>query len=72
MKYSYVSHLYCPKCGNTFDTKKKHQLCTCGSPLLVNYDLESIKENLKPETLKNREASLWRYHEMLPVEDKKM
>lgn len=69
MKYSYISHLYCPKCGNTFDTKEQHQLCSCGSPLLVDYLWDDIKANWKREDLESRESSLWRYHEMLPVED---
>ncbi|MFC3420376.1 threonine synthase [Salinicoccus hispanicus] len=69
MKYSYVSHLYCPKCSSTFDTKNQHQLCTCGSPLLVAYDMEGIAEHLEPGHLKERKADLWRYHELLPVED---
>ena len=70
MKYSYISHLYCPKCANTFDSKGQHQLCSCGSPLLVDYHWDEIKDNLKPEDLSKRDSTLWRYHELLPVEDK--
>lgn len=70
MKYSYISHLYCPKCDNIFNTKEQHQLCSCGSPLLVDYHWDEIKANLKPEDLVSRDATLWRYHELLPVEDK--
>ncbi|KIH71740.1 threonine synthase [Salinicoccus roseus] len=69
MKYSYVSHLYCPKCSSIYDTKAQHQLCTCGSPLLVDYALEGLGKVLSPEQLKHRKADLWRYHELLPVED---
>ena len=69
MKYSFVSHLFCPKCDKTYDTKEQHQLCSCGSPLLVDYHWDQIKENLKREDLITREPSLWRYHELLPVED---
>ncbi|WP_200416056.1 threonine synthase [Virgibacillus salexigens] len=67
MPYSYVSYLDCPKCGETYDVNTVQQLCTCGAPLLVNYDLEQLKDNLKPDELKDREDSLWRYHELLPV-----
>ena len=70
MKYSYISHLYCPKCANTFDTKGQHQLCSCGSPLLVDYHWKEIKANLRSEDLAKRDSTLWRYHELLPVEDK--
>lgn len=68
MKYSYVSHLYCPKCGNEYDTKQPQQLCTCGSPLLVEYNWDELKANVTPEDIGKRDATLWRYHEMLPVE----
>ncbi|MFP7732079.1 threonine synthase [Priestia aryabhattai] len=71
MPFSYVSHLYCPKCKKEYSTKEKHQLCECGSPLLVAYDLERLKANLTPEAVQSREANLWRYHELLPVEDPK-
>lgn len=69
MPFSYVSHSYCPKCKKEYSTKEKHQLCECGSPLLVAYDLEKLKANLSPEDVQSREPNLWRYHELLPVED---
>jgi threonine synthase len=69
MSFSYVSHLYCPKCSKQYSTKEKHQLCECGSPLLVEYNLDELKGNLKPEDLIPREKGLWRYHELLPVEN---
>lgn len=71
MPFSYVSHLYCPKCKKEYSPKEKYQLCECGSPLLVAYDLERLKENLSPEDVQSREPNLWRYHELLPVEDPK-
>ncbi|MCA0971259.1 threonine synthase [Halobacillus litoralis] len=69
MKYSYVSHLYCPKCSETYSTDAEHHLCRCGSPLLVQYDLDSLKHHLKKEQLQARNPDLWRYHELLPVQD---
>lgn len=64
---SYLSHLECPKCQATYDADQQHQLCTCGAPLLVRYDLQGVARNLKKEDLQTREPSLWRYHELLPV-----
>lgn len=69
LKFSYVSHLSCPKCHSTYRAQEIHQLCVCGSPLLVNYDLDQLRDQLKPSDLIKREANLWRYHELLPVED---
>lgn len=68
MTYSYVSHLYCPKCNNTYNVVEKNQLCSCGSPLLVSYNMEEMKKVFYPELLREREPNLWRYHEMLPVQ----
>ena len=69
MKYSYISHLHCPKCSNTYDSGAIQQLCVCGSPLLVDYDWKQLKKDLRREGIIDRPPDLWRYHEMLPVED---
>jgi len=70
MKYSYISNLECPKCKETYAADDVNQLCTCGSPLFVRYDMEAVKRNFKKEDLTERENSLWRYHEVLPVKNK--
>ncbi len=67
MKYSYVSHLYCPKCRKQYSVDEQTNLCECGSPLLVEYDLASLKDEWKKEDLTSRPPTLWRYHELLPV-----
>lgn len=69
MKHSYISHLECPKCKQEYNHNEIQQLCSCGSPLLVRYHLQELQSKLKPDQLKERENSLWRYHEMLPVTD---
>lgn len=67
MSYSYVSHLECPKCHKTYSDQEVQQLCECGAPLLVRYNLDEVKANWKKSDLAARETSLWRYHEVLPV-----
>ncbi|MGE6204799.1 threonine synthase [Guptibacillus hwajinpoensis] len=67
MPYSMVSHLSCPKCNETYDSDTIQQLCVCGSPLLVEYELDEVKKHLTKEMITGREQSLWRYHELLPV-----
>lgn len=69
MPYSYLSHLYCPKTGERYPAERIQQLSRVGAPLLVAYDLDALKRALKPSDLIGREASLWRYHELLPVLD---
>lgn len=71
MTYSFVSHLYCPKCTKTYNLESTHQLCTCGSPLLVKYNLHLLTQELKPSDLKGRRNDLWRYHELLPIKKEK-
>ncbi|WP_017812055.1 threonine synthase [Paenibacillus shenyangensis] len=67
MPYSYASHLKCPVCDNEYDLHEIHQLCECGAPLLVEYDLERLQQEVDIQLLKERSNDLWRYHELLPV-----
>ena len=67
MSYSFVSHLYCPKCAKTYSSDALINTCTCGAPLLVDYDFESAKETFTKENLQTRKPDLWRYHELLPI-----
>ena len=63
----YVSHLECSKCNKTYDPEQVSQLCACGAPLLVRYDLKRLKGAFGKSDLLNRPSSLWRYRELLPV-----
>lgn len=65
-----VTHLECANCGLRHEARVVQNLCVeCGKPLLVRYDLEAAAQTLKRESLKGRESSLWRYREVLPVND---
>jgi threonine synthase len=65
-----VTHLECGLCGLQYEAQRLHNLCTaCGKPLLVRYDLERAAMTLKKESLASRRADLWRYREVLPVEN---
>ncbi len=63
----YATHLQCPRCGQTYETEQIVNLCACGSPVLVRYDLEKIRTVLTKDDLASREPSLWRYRQLLPV-----
>jgi len=65
--YSALSHLFCPQCGREHAADEIAGLCTCGSPLLVEYDLDAVKASTDPEVIGGRPPALWRYHELLPV-----
>lgn len=65
-----VTHLECGLCGLRHEAGVLKNLCTeCGKPLLVRYDLEKAARSLTKESLKTRVSSLWRYREVLPVEN---
>jgi threonine synthase len=44
-------------------------LCACGSPLFVRYDLIKAGTALAKSALQGRVSSLWRYRELLPLQD---
>jgi len=64
-----VTHLYCSSCGRKYEARKLINLCECGKPLMVAYDLERAAATLTRETLAGREPTLWRYREVLPVDN---
>jgi len=66
----YVSHLECPKCNAHYESEKLIQLCQCGSPLLVRYDLKKVREKFRKEAVTLKKADLWRYGELLPIKKK--
>jgi len=43
----------------------------CGKPLFARYDLDAAGEAVSPSDLVGREASMWRYWELLPVKERK-
>ncbi len=65
----YVTHLECPQCANRYEGGRRIQVCDCGAPLLVRYDLERVDAVLDKDVLRGRAASLWRYRELLPVKE---
>jgi len=65
-----VTHLECANCHLRHEAQRLLNLCReCGKPLLVRYDLANATRTLTKESLKGRRADLWRYLEVLPVED---
>ncbi len=63
------SHVECPKCGQRYSAREVHNLCNCGSPLLVRYHLEKVGGSINKAALPGRPFDFWRYWELLPVED---
>lgn len=65
-----VLHLECAFCNLRHEARRLLNLCTeCGKPLLVRYDLEAAARALTKESLGGRRSDMWRYREVLPVEN---
>jgi threonine synthase len=65
-----VTHLECALCHLKHEARRLLNLCSeCGKPLLVRYDLWQAARTLTRESLAGRRADLWRYREVLPVEN---
>lgn len=61
--------LVCSLTGEVHDLHCLQGLSRAGKPLLARYDLQSLR-GLSPDTIRRRsERSMWRFHEVLPVND---
>jgi threonine synthase len=67
---SYFTHLECSvPCGAAaLDPRENHHLCVCGAPLLARYDLDKARAWSR-DSLRGRDANMWRYRELLPLFD---
>ncbi|MGH8836886.1 MAG: threonine synthase [Actinomycetes bacterium] len=67
----FLTGLRCSSCGRGHEPGRLHNLCeACGKPLLAGYDLAAAGVALTRSMLaERRDASLWRYRELLPVRD---
>jgi len=62
---SRVTHLECSLCGARVEAGQAANLCSCGGPLLVRYDLEVIRHRWRRRDVPNGKASMWRYAPIL-------
>jgi len=66
---SYVTSLRCRECGRQYPTEALHVCDFCFGPLEVDYDYERIAENISPERIAQGPRTIWRYRDLLPVDD---
>ena len=65
-----VKYGKCVKCGKTYEAVPNLTNCECGGILDIVYDYDYIKSVLTKEKLAARKNySMWRYRELLPVEE---
>lgn len=60
----------CVKCGREYEAVPNLTNCSCGGILDIVYDYDYIRSTFTKEVLSGRrELSMWRYRELLPVEE---
>ena len=65
----YVAGLTCHLCGAKYPAEALWVCAECLGPLEVSYDYDAIKQVISRELIESRPPSLWRYRELLPVEE---
>ena len=64
--FSFFAHLVCTRCGSRFERDSRRNLCAdCGGPLFARYHPPALDRDAAAA----RPRSIWRWHEMMPVED---
>jgi len=66
--FSFFAHLTCTKCGAQYDRDSRQDLCAvrgCAGSLFARYHPRPLDRNAS----RDRPWSMWRWHEMMPVED---
>ncbi len=68
---NYVLGMSCVSCGEERSVDDMYFRCKkCNEPLEVNYDLSKLGSVLDIDSFKKRTWDVWRYHELLPINDK--
>ena len=65
---SKATHLECSLCNQRLEAARIANLCDCGGPLLVRYDLDTIRHRWRRREVGQGPASMWRYAPVLPPE----
>ena len=66
--FSLFAHLTCTKCGTQYERDSRQDLCAvrgCAGSLFARYHPRPLDRNAS----RDRPWSMWRWHEMMPVED---
>jgi threonine synthase len=66
MRYSFLTHLSCTKCAETYEPTRLLNVCTapgCGGSLFAEYDLPSLSR----DDVAGRDRTIWRWHELMPA-----
>ncbi len=61
----------CAKCGKSYDMSSVPPNDGCGGRIDFEYDLDIIRETITRESLSKRTPGLWKYFELMPLNDRK-
>src|SRR5271157_3180970 len=68
-KRSFFSHLRCRECGRHYQKEAVHVCEFDFGPLEAAYDYDAIGKSLTRDLILSRPQSMWRYRELLPIEN---
>ncbi|HEY3173575.1 MAG TPA: pyridoxal-phosphate dependent enzyme, partial [Thermoanaerobaculia bacterium] len=66
--FSFFAHLACTKCGQLYERDRRFGVCPdagCGGPLFARYHDRALDR----DSAADRPRTIWRWREMLPVEE---
>lgn len=66
---NYIKGLKCRECKREYKVNPIHVCEFCFGPLEVIYDYENLKKDMKRERIEGRPKSMWRYKELLPLDN---
>lgn len=67
---SYLTHLECTVCNRQYAYEQPIRTCTtCDKVLYPRYDLQRLRKDMDREQLLDRSPDLWRFFELLPLQD---
>jgi threonine synthase len=67
---SYLTALECSGCAASYSFSEIHTYCPeCQSPLLACYNLPAVRREVDRDAIRRRPYGMWRWNELLPVQD---
>ncbi len=65
----FVKGLKCKECGKEYPKEPLHVCEICFGPLEAVYNYDEIKEALSRQKIADRKRNIWRYAELLPIDN---
>jgi threonine synthase len=67
--FSMIAELECSDCQKKYSASTINTFCPdCQAPLLARYNLDTVRDEVDRDEIRNRQGGMWRWHELLPVQ----